>query len=78
MANIGIFGGSFNPPHRGHLLAAAEFQRRLGLDRVILMPAALPPHKALAAGSPDAHTRLELTRLAAQDLPFAEVSDFVL
>ena len=75
MANIGIFGGSFNPPHRGHLLAAAEFQRRLGLDRVILMPAALPPHKALAAGSPDAHTRLELPRLAAQDLPFAEVSD---
>ena len=78
MANIGIFGGSFNPPHRGHLLAAAEFQRRLGLDRVILMPAALPPHKALAAGSPDAHTRLELTRLAAQDLPFAEVSDLEL
>ena len=78
MANIGIFGGSFNPPHRGHLLAAAEFQRRLGLERVILMPAALPPHKALAAGSPDAHTRLELTRLAAQDLPFAEVSDLEL
>ena len=78
MANIGIFGGSFNPPHRGHLLAAAEFRRRLGLDRVILMPAALPPHKALAAGSPDAHTRLELTRLAAQDLPFAEVSDLEL
>ena len=42
------------------------------------MPAALPPHKALAAGSPDAHTRLELTRLAAQDLPFAEVSDLEL
>ena len=78
MANIGIFGGSFNPPHRGHLLAAAEFQRRLGLDRVILMPAALPPHKALAAGSPDARTRLELTGLAAQDLPFAEVSDLEL
>ena len=78
MANIGIFGGSFNPPHRGHLLAAAEFQRRLGLDRVILMPAALPPHKALAAGSPDARTRLELKRLAAQDLQFAEVSDLEL
>ena len=78
MANIGIFGGSFNPPHRGHLLAAAEFQRRLRLDRVILMLKRRCRHKALAAGSPDAHTRLELTRLAAQDLPFAEVSDLEL
>lgn len=78
MARIGIFGGSFNPPHRGHLLAVSEFQKRLQLDRVLLVPAAMPPHKALTSGSPDAGTRLELTRLAAAPLPFAEVSDIEL
>ena len=50
MAKIGIFGGSFDPPHLGHILALEEFQRKLSLDRVIVIPAGEPPHKQLASG----------------------------
>lgn len=78
MARIGIFGGSFNPPHLGHMLAVREFQRELALDRVLLIPAAVPPHKQLAENSPTAAQRLEMTRLAAQELPFAQISDMEL
>lgn len=78
MARIGVFGGSFNPPHLGHLLAVREFQRALSLDRVLLVPAATPPHKALSANSPSARERFEMTILAASQLPFAEVSDLEL
>ena len=78
MGRIGIFGGSFNPPHAGHVQAAAAARQALGLERVLLIPAAIPPHKALPAGSPDAATRLALTRLAVQALPWAEVSDMEL
>ena len=78
MGRIGIYGGTFNPPHRGHILAVQEFARQLNLDRVLMIPAAVPPHKALPAGSPDAETRLRLCRLAAEGLPFVEVSDLEL
>ena len=78
MARIGIFGGSFNPPHLGHILAVREFREKLSLDRVLLIPAATPPHKTLTANSPAAEHRLEMTRLAAADLPYAEVSDIEL
>lgn len=75
MARIGIFGGSFNPPHRGHLLAAQEQKRLLGLDSVILIPAGIPPHKQLADGSPDPEYRLAMTRALAQCDPDLHVSD---
>lgn len=78
MARIGIYGGSFNPPHRGHILAARECCTRLALDRLIFIPDAEPPHKTLAPGSPDSETRLALVKLAAQDVPMAEVSDMEL
>ena len=78
MARIGIFGGSFNPPHLGHLLAVCEFQKALSLDRVLLIPAATPPHKTLSANSPSARERFEMTVLAAAQLPFAQVSDLEL
>lgn len=78
MARIGIFGGSFNPPHLGHILAVREFREKLSLDRVLLIPAASPPHKTLTANSPAAEHRLEMTRLAAAELPYAEVSDIEL
>ena len=74
MAKIGIYGGSFNPPHLGHIRAAEQTRRLLGLDRVILVPDAIPPHKRLPEGSPDAQTRLRLVQLAAQDAEGLEVS----
>ena len=78
MARIGIYGGSFNPPHLGHIHAASQTRVLLGLDRVILVPDAVPPHKKLPEGSPDAQTRLELVRLAAQGCAGLEVSDIEL
>ena len=78
MARIGIFGGSFNPPHRGHLLAAREQKRLLHLDQVILIPALIPPHKQLADGSPDPAFRLAMTEALAQADPALTVSDIEL
>lgn len=75
MARIGIFGGSFNPPHLGHILAVREFQKKLALDRVLLIPASIAPHKQLSSNSPDSETRLILTRLAVQGLENVEVLD---
>ena len=78
MARIGIFGGSFNPPHLGHMLAVCEFQKKLALDRVLLIPASIPPHKQLSSNSPNSETRLKLTQLAAEDLENADVLDIEL
>ena len=52
MEKIGVFGGTFNPPHRGHLLAAKEVREALNLERILFIPDAQPPHKALPEGSP--------------------------
>jgi len=78
MAKIGIFGGTFNPPHRGHLQAASEAYRTLGLDLVIFIPDAQPPHKDIPDGSPDGQTRLELVKAAISELPFAQADDLEL
>ena len=63
---IGILGGTFNPPHLGHLVCAQEAYRELGLDQVMFIPAAVPPHKPVEA-DPGAEHRLELCRLAIRD-----------
>ena len=42
---IGVYGGTFNPIHQGHLQLALEYARRLSLDKVLLIPANIPPHK---------------------------------
>lgn len=68
---IGILGGSFNPPHLGHLVMGQEALSQLGLDRVVLMPAFVPPHKQLS-DDPGPEERLELCSLAvAKDERFA-------
>lgn len=78
MRRIGIFGGSFNPPHLGHLLAAHEMQKILNLDKVILIPAGIPPHKQLAEDSPNNEMRLALTKTIIENEPGLEVSDIEL
>ncbi|MCW3001253.1 MAG: nadD [Conexibacter sp.] len=71
---IGVLGGTFNPPHIAHLLAAQEAYDQLGLDRVLIIPVADPPHKE-AMSDPGPEVRLELCRLAAGDDDRFEVSD---
>jgi nicotinate-nucleotide adenylyltransferase len=74
MAELGILGGTFNPPHVGHLVMVQEALSQLGLDRVVLMPVAQPPHKE-ALEDPGADVRLELCRLATAGDDRLEVSD---
>ena len=75
MQHIGIFGGSFNPPHIGHIRAAQSAAQMLGLTKVLLVPACQVPHKEPFTGDPTPHQRLEMVRLAAASHPLLEVSD---
>lgn len=69
---VGVIGGSFDPPHVGHLVIASEAHARLGLERVLFVPAAAPPHKDLVQRTA-ASVRLEMTALAVvDDLRFVE------
>lgn len=71
---LAIFGGSFDPPHVGHLLAAADAADQLNLTRVILVPAATQPLKA-GRGIASAQQRLEMVRLLVEGEKRFEVSD---
>ena len=74
-ARVGIFGGTFNPIHVGHLRAAEEVREALGLERVVFVPAADPPHKRGSAADPiaPAAARLEWLRLAVEGNPHFEI-----
>ncbi|MEN6473980.1 MAG: adenylyltransferase/cytidyltransferase family protein, partial [Syntrophaceae bacterium] len=72
---LGIFGGTFNPIHYGHLRSAQEVSEDLGLERLIFIPSFIPPHKELAHDVPGGQ-RLETVRLAIQDNPLFELSAF--
>lgn len=74
MRDVGILGGTFNPPHIGHLVMAQEALVQLDLDRILFMPVASPPHKE-ALADPGADVRLELCRLAVAGEERIEVSD---
>ena len=73
MARVGLLGGTFNPPHVGHMLCAQEALVALELDRVLLIPVHTPPHKEPQA-DPGPAVRLELCRLAVGGAPGIEVS----
>lgn len=73
---IGIYGGTFNPIHLGHIHAAATALEVLALDRLLLVPDGIPPHKELPVDMPSAEQRLEMARMAAELLgPKAEAVD---
>jgi len=70
---IGIFGGTFDPVHVGHLIVAADLRHALRLDRVLFVPAGRPPHKDADLVSADGD-RLAMLELALADDPLAEIS----
>ena len=71
---IGLFGGTFDPPHLGHIAVAADVADALGLDQVLWIPAGQPPHKSLVGAAPLA-VRLEMTRAAVKVDSRFEVSE---
>ncbi len=71
---IGILGGTFNPVHIGHLILAEEVREKLGLDKIIFVPTALPPHKDSLNIAP-AKDRLKMLKLATASNKFFAVSD---
>ena len=75
---LAIYGGSFNPPHLGHDAAIRAVQEAIRPDELRVIPAATPPHKQLAAGSPSADERLRLTELAFGERKGVTVSDMEL
>lgn len=73
MASVGLLGGTFNPPHIGHLVCAMEAREQLGLDAVWLVPTSVPPHKLIEV-EPGAEERVRLCELAAASEPRMTVS----
>lgn len=70
----GVLGGTFNPPHLGHLHAARLAKDALGLDRVLFIPTNIPPHKSLPANTATADERCEMVRrlIADEDWAFLD------
>ena len=77
LRRIGLFGGTFDPIHFGHLRAAFEVKEAFALDEICLIPSAIPPHKILSCVS-DVRQRLAMIRLALGDDPLFTVSDIEL
>lgn len=75
MSNIGIFGGTFDPIHNGHLITAQSVKEIRNLEKIIFIPAFISPHKQDADPSRAKH-RLNMLELAIEDIPFFECSDF--
>lgn len=74
MTRIGIYGGTFSPPHNGHIAAAKAFMEQMWLDILYVIPAATPPHKQMTcAVSPE--DRLNMCRLAFSEMEGVYVSD---
>jgi nicotinate-nucleotide adenylyltransferase len=71
---LGVFGGTFDPVHHGHLIVAEYVRERVGLDRVLFVPTMISPHKVDAAMTSPAH-RLAMLRAGVKPNPFFQVSD---
>lgn len=66
---IGIFGGTFNPPHLGHLIMAEQVKEQLDLDKILFMPTAEPPHSSMDKETISSDVRVEMLELALMDNP---------
>ncbi|MCM3710826.1 nicotinate-nucleotide adenylyltransferase [Sporosarcina luteola] len=75
MKKVGLLGGTFNPPHIGHLIMANEVKYALQLDEVRLMPTSIPPHKADPSDATPEH-RLRMVELAVSGIPGLSASSF--
>ena len=71
---LGIFGGTFNPPHLGHVESAKSFIESMSLDKLLVIPTSVPPHKS-ADGIASAEQRIAMCRLAFSNVSKCEVSD---
>ena len=78
MKKIGIYGGTFNPPHTGHLHAAKQALETLELDQLLMIPDRIAPHKEIPAGSPTPEQRMEMLQIAVGDAPGITVCDLEL
>ena len=74
---IGVFGGTFNPIHNGHIKLLKLYYKELGLDKIIVIPTNIPPHKA-AENVADSIDRLNMLNLAFCEFPYVEISDIEL
>lgn len=75
MKRIGIYGGAFNPPHVGHVRGALYAVSALGLDKLLVIPSCVSPHKPLPANSPTPQQRLEMLKLALPETEVIFISD---
>lgn len=71
---IGIYGGTFSPPHIGHVASVEAFASAIAFDRILIIPDYLPPHKEIDGGA-DAAQRLDMCKLAFSHINNAEISD---
>ena len=78
MERIGIYGGTFNPPHVGHIQAAKAAIQALGLTHLLLIPDRIAPHKQIPEGSPTPQQRLRMLSIATADCGRMEVLDMEL
>lgn len=78
MKRIGIYGGTFNPPHIGHIEAAKKASEAFGLSELLLVPSRIAPHKELPSGSAAPEQRLRMLQLAVENVPGIQVSDIEL
>lgn len=73
---LGLFGGSFDPIHNGHLYLLEEARRGLALERVVLLPAAVSPFKQKRRAGASGADRLAMCRLAVEHMPWCSVSEW--
>ena len=78
MKRIGIYGGTFNPPHLGHVRGAQFAMSALQLERLLVIPTNISPHKQMPVDTPTAQQRFEMTKIAFSEICGAEVSDMEL